>query len=172
MNITFGGYTLEIGSDKRAKVDAKSDFEKASDNGYAFTWSIESYDTTAADTILAVRNDHSTMELHITAIEIRQDSAEVEVEIHSPIATYTSAGTAVVGACLNRTVNRTAEATAHANETGNTQGTVVKRVSIKAEPIVIDMTGLTLGYDQAVGVDFATGGDWCYMCITGYFKFK
>jgi len=170
MDITGDGKTLKIDDDRRAVVDARSDFQRASDDGYAFTWSIESYDTTVADTILAVRNDHSTMKLYITTIEIRQDSAEVEVEIHSPTATYTSAGTAVVGACLNRTINKTAEATAHAKETGNTQGTIVKRVSIKAEPTTIDMTGLTLGYDQAVGVDFVTGGDWCYMCITGYFK--
>ena len=169
MDITGNGRTLDINEDRAALVDARSDFQKASDKGYAFTWSMETYDTVAADTILAVRNDHSTMKLHITTIEILQDST-TEVEIHVPTAAYTSAGTSVVGACLNRSVNKTAEATAHCKETGNTQGTVVKRVGIKTDPITIDMTGLILGFDQAVGVDFVTGGDFCYMCITGYFK--
>lgn len=167
--IGASGNRLEVDDDRRALVDARTDFQRAAEDGDAYTWSIETYDTVAADTILAVRNDHSTMKLYITTIEILQDST-TEVEIHVPTAAYTSAGTSVVGANLNRASNKIAEATAHCKETGNTQGTVVKRVGIKTDPITIDMDGLILGYAQAVGVDFVTGGDFCYMCITGYFK--
>jgi len=172
MDITGDGKVVKVYEDRGLKVDARTDFQRASDDGDAFSWTIETYDFTAADTILAVRNDHSTKNLHIEKIKLQSNADATEIEVHVPTASYTSAGTAVVGTNLNRTSNKVAEATAHATETGNTQGTVVERFELFIDkPVVLEFGGaLMLGHDQAVGVDCVTGGDTVYCTIIGYFK--
>ncbi len=172
MDITDGGKTLKIDDERKALVDARSDFQRASDAGNAYSWTIETYDFTAADTILAVRNDNSAKKLHIEKIKLQSNAGSSEIEIHTPTASYTSAGTTVTGVCLNRSINKTAEATGHATETGNTQGTVVERFELFGDtPVTIEFGGTyVLGYDQAACVDCVTGGDTVYCTIIGYFK--
>lgn len=172
MDITGFGYTLKIDKTNRALVDARSDFQVAAENGDAFIWVMEQYDYTAVDTILLVRNDHSTKKLHITEVRVQQGAGEVEAEIHVPTAAFAATGTAVVGTNLNRESNKVAEATAIADETVNTQGTIVQRLhTLNGVEVVLDFKGaLKLGHDQAIGIDLATGADWCLASITGYFK--
>lgn len=172
MDITGDGRTLEIDEERRAKVDARSDFLKAVDEGDAFVWTIESYDFSAADTVLCVRNDNSSKKLHITKVIVESDATKSEVEIHRITAAFTAAGTAVTGVNLNGSSAKTAEATAKATETGNTQGSVVERRQSHANtPLIVDFEGaLKLGYDHAVGIDLVTGGDWVMASIWGYFK--
>lgn len=172
MEITEGGKVAKVTDDRSLKVDARTDFQKASDNGDAFIWVMEQYDYTALDTALLVRNDHSTKKLHIAEVRVQQGAGEVEVEIHVPTAAFTAAGTAVVGTNLNRESNKIAEATAIADETGNTQGTVIQRLhTLNGAEKVLDFKGaLKLGHDQAIGIDLETGADWCLASITGYFK--
>lgn len=166
------GNRMEVDDQKRALVDARSDFQRASDEGDAFIWVMEMYDYTAVDTILCVRNDHSTKKLHITEVRVLQGAGEVEVEIHVPTATFTAAGTAVVGTNLNRESGKVAEATAIADETGNTQGTIIQRLfTFNNVEVVLDFKGaLKLGHDQALCIDLESGADWCLASITGYFK--
>lgn len=141
--------------------------------GEAFIWTNETYDYAAADTILLVRNDHASKNLHIYKILLHGDT-QTEVEIHVPTASFTIAGTAVVGEALNRASDKdaTAYATAKADETGNTQGDVVERVRIKADTdYPVEMLGaLILKTNQAVGVDYVTDGGEAHVSIWGYYK--
>jgi len=166
------GNRQEVDDEKRALVDARSDFQRAADRGDAFVWAMEDYTQAATDTILLVRNDNSAKKLHITEVRIAQGNTKIEIEIHRVIAAFTAAGTAVVGVNLNGTSGKTAEATAKADETGNTQGTVVQRIYVyEAKETVLDFKGaFSLGYNQAIGIDMKTGADWCLASITGYFK--
>ena len=174
MEIKFGNHILEINSGGQALVDRRSEFERISEEtGEAFIWTNETYDYAAADTILLVRNDHASKKLHIHKIMLHGDT-ETEVEIHVPTATFTIAGTAVVGEALNRLLDRasTTYATAKANETGNTQGDVVERVRIKVDTdYKVKFDGaLILAAEQAVGVDFVTVGAEAHISIWGYYK--
>lgn len=174
MEITFGNYKLEITSDGRAKVDARSEFQRISDEkGEAFIWTNETYDYAAGDTILLVRNDHATKNLYVEKIKLHGDT-ETEVEIHIPTAAFTIAGTAVVGEALNRLLDKDAStyATAKADETGNTQGDVIERVRIKADTdYKIDFGGaVKLKSNQSIGVDFVTVGTEAHVSIWGYYK--
>lgn len=166
------GETMEVDTDNRLLVDARSEWLNAVRNGDAYIWTAETYDYDTADTIISVRNDHSTKNLHITKVKLHGDT-ETEVEIHVPNTTFTPTGTALVGENLNRTIQRTAEATAKVDETGQaTQGDVIERVRIKADTdYEVDFGGaLILGHDDAVAVDYATDGGEAHISIWGYFK--
>jgi len=174
MEIKFGSHILEINSEGQAKVDRRSEFERISEEtGEAFIWTIETYDYSAGDTILLVRNDHASKKLRIHKIVLHGDT-ETEVEIHIPTAAFTIAGTAVIGEALNRVFDKvsTTYATAKANETGNTQGDVIERVRIKADTdYSVSFRGaLILASEQAVGIDFVTVGAEAHVSIWGYFK--
>ena len=171
MDITDGGNTLKIKEDRRATVEAKSDFQLAAEAGDAYIWAIESYDFTAVDTVLLVRNDNSSKTLHITKVIVESDATLSEVEIHRVTAAFTIAGTAVVGTNL-LPGGSAADATAKATETGNTQGTVIeRRQSHASTPLIVDFEGaVELNNAQAIGIDLATGGDWVMASIWGYFK--
>ena len=171
MEITFGGYILEVGSDKRAKVEAKSDFQLAAERGDAFIWTRETAAFAALDTILCVRNDNSAKKLHIEKVVLESSHASTEIEIHRITAAYTSAGTAVVGTNL-LPGGGAAEATGVADETGNTQGTVIERRILRAyTPLIIEFAGtVKLGNAQAIGIDSTLGDDTIYASIWGYFK--
>jgi len=166
------GELMEVDADSRLLVDARSEWLNAVRNGDAYIWANETYNYDAADTIISVRNDHSTKNLHIEKIKLHGDT-ETEVEIHVPNTTFTPTGTAIVGENLNRTIQRTAEATAIGDETGQaTQGDVIERVRIKADTdYIIDFGGaFILGHDDSVGVDFVTVGAEAHISIWGYFK--
>jgi hypothetical protein len=156
----------------KSYASVEEEFKRISEeDGEAYIWTNETYDYAAADTILLVRNDHQTKNLHIWKIHLHGDT-ETEVEVHVPTATFTIAGTAVVGEPLNRSIDNTAQATAKADETGNTQGDVVERRRIKANiDDDVDFVGaLVLKYNQAIGVDYVTDGAEAHVSIWGYFK--
>jgi len=171
MQIEFGGIILEIGSDKRAKVEAKSDFLLAAERGDAFIWTRETAVFTALDTILCVRNDNPNKALHIEKVILESSHAITEIEMHRITAAYTSAGTVVVGTNL-LPGGGAAEASGVADETGNTQGTVIERRVIHASiPVEINFKGsVKLNNAQAFGIDSTLGDDWIYASIWGYFK--
>lgn len=172
------GYIAEVNKRQQLEVAAsvEEEFKYISENyGEAFIWTIETYDYDAEDTILLVRNDRSDKNLHVFKIVLHGDT-ETEVEIHVPTASFSIAGTEVVGQALNRVLdkNGTNYATAKADETGNTQGDVVVRVRIKADTdYKVPMEGaLILGDSQSVGVDYATVGAEAHVSIWGYYKDK
>lgn len=171
MEIQYGEKVLEIGSDKRAKIEAKSDFQLAAEAGEAFIWTRETAAFSALDTLLCVRNDNSSKTLHIEKVIVESSHTATEIEIHRITAAYTSAGTAVVGTNL-LPGGAAADASGVADETGNTQGTVIERRLLHANtPLIIDFKGaIELKNAQAIGIDSTLGDDWVYASIWGYFK--
>lgn len=168
------GSGLSISIDNRARVNSKTSdkiYYVSRDDEDAYSWSNVSYDYSAGDTILLVRNDNADKSLIINKIYINGSTA-TEVVIHSPTATFTIAGTTVTGNNLNRKSGKVALATAKANETGNTQGVVIWRGYIETgvAPLLLDLDdSIILGYDQSIGVDFVTDGTAARVNIIGYF---
>lgn len=171
MEIQYGERVLEIDDDKRAKVDARSDFQRAAENGDAFIWTRETAAFAALDTLLCVRNDNSAKKLYIEKVAVESSHASTEIEIHRITAAYTNAGTAVVGTNL-KPGGAAADATGTADETGNTQGTVIERRILRAyTPLIIEFGGtVELNNAQAIGIDSTLGDDVVYASIWGYFK--
>ncbi len=172
MDINDGGNVLQIKGDRRATVEAKSDFQLATERGDAYIWNGEEYTPQAAgDTILCVRNDNAAKDLYITEVELIQGNTRIEIEIHRITTAFTATGTAVVGANL-LAGGAAADATAYTDETGNTQGTVVKRTYALAGKIMTYKfeAPLKLRNGQAIGADMKAGEDYAQCSITGYFK--
>ena len=172
------GYLAEVNKRQQLAVFAsvEEEFKYISEKyGEAFIWTCETYDYAAADTILSVKNIRDDKNLHIFKIALHGDT-ETEVEIHVPTASFTDAGTEVVGQALNRILDKNGAnyATAKANETGNTQGDVVERVRIKADTdYKVPLEGaLILGENQAICVDYVTVGTEAHVSIWGYYKDK
>jgi len=151
-----------------------SAIHEASLNGKAFAWNAVSADVAGGATALAVRNDSTTEYLVIDKIYVYSDVATA-VDVHLVTATYTSAGTAVTGVCLNKAKATVATATAHANETGNTQGNIIitlhtPELTTSAESVVYDFDGaVVLGQGQAIGVDLVEDSAAFECTIIGYY---
>lgn len=136
--------------------------------GLAFSWSNVTYNYTAADTILLVKNT-SPKKLHITEVSISGDTTS-EWIIHCPTG-VTPAGTAVTGVNLNRDSGNVAEATAKGDETDNTQANIVWHGNVLANTThEIEFQGaLVLASADSIGVDVVTVGAAAYVTIIGYY---
>jgi len=165
------GNPVEVDSDCRILVDAKSEWLLASLKGDAYIWTNETAALAGDDTAMSVRNDHSSKNLHIWKVKLH-GIAESQVEIYATTAVYTPTGTAVVGVNLNRTTNKVAEATAIYDDTAVAQGGIVERIRIKADTdYEVDFGGaFILGHDQAIGIDLETANSECHVSVWGYFK--
>lgn len=132
-------------------------------NGRAYSWS-HSYNSTAADTILWVKNINTTENLIIDQIVIGSDTA-TQFTIHLPEST-TGAGTAITGTNLNRHSGKDALATAYGDETTNTQANVIVQGFIAANTTqIIHMEGsIILGYQDQIAVDLVA--DVAIGCVT------
>lgn len=139
----------------------------------AFSWTMVSYDYDAADTLLLVRNDSTTLMLYIEYVWMWADCGGSIVVLQRPTADFTIAGTAVTGVNMHA-AGGSPDATAKGDETGNTQGNIidVKFHPGSSSPGVnfLQHDGVVaLGHHDAVGVDVVTGGDACQCTIHGYF---
>lgn len=156
-------------------VRPKSDFDKAVEDGYAYSWSALTYDMAAKDTILGVENNSATMDLHIQEIHIQSDTA-TQFIVHTESG-LTMAGTnAVTGVNLNRNSNLTAPATAYDDETGNTAADgytkrLITGLCAADGNVVLDIGGaIVLPNDHFIGVDLTADCGACNVTIIGYFK--
>lgn len=156
------GGTVEV-DDGRLRVNIKTEFDIAVENGLAFAWAGLDEDQDAGDTLLALENNSSTHMLCIERIFI----SVTTVGGGSVCPVFTASGitvagtTAVIGYNLNRTSGRTSVgmATCFTEETGNTEaGTWAGKVYM---PQVIDSTpyGIHVGgrirlpNDHMIGID-------------------
>lgn len=153
----------------------KSAFDKAIEDGDAYSWANATYDYAASDTILGVQNNSDVRDLHIEKIWLTGDTA-TEFIVHTSSGA-TMAGTAVVGVNLNRASSNVAPATAIGDETGNGQAAAsysgrIVTGRIAADGIAeINLGGaLVLPEGWNVGVDFVTDGTGANVVIWGYFK--
>ncbi len=140
-----------------------------------FSWTIITYDMTAADTVLAVRNTSSTKGLHITKVVVSADVAGL-VDFHVVNGSAALAGTALTGVSLNGPNASTAEADAVADETTNSsQGNVILTLECPAasaeKSCEWDFEGdLVLANNQALGIDMAAEAAACQASIFGYYE--
>lgn len=168
---TQTGQKVNAAGEALVSATTKSEMETVSEtDGDAYSWSNLTYDYTALDTILLVKNTGSN-ELHIQTIWVSVDAA-TEVVVHVPTTTVTSpTGTAVVGVNLNTASGKTADATAIAGETTNSRGGVVFAGLIAANDIrPIPLGGaLIIAPNDSIAVDFVDVGAKCNVVIFGYF---
>ena len=170
------GEYVKVTENNRLWTDALAESPMAHAARYhakAFTWTMVSYDYDAADTLLLVRNDSTTLLLYIEYVWVWVDCGGSVIVLQHPTAVFTIAGTAVTGVNMNTASGIAADATAKADETGNTQGDIidVKYQLGSSEGVkFLDHDGIiALGYHDAIGVDAVTGGDACQCTIHGYY---
>ena len=151
-----------------------SALHEASLSGQAFAWNAVSADIDTGDTALLVRNDSSSKKLVIEKLYVWADVAAA-FDVHLVTASFTAAGTAVTGVCLNKASATVASATAYADETGNTQGDIILTLhsnELATDQFGIDYNfdgGVILGENQAIGVDII-GESAAFECtIVGYY---
>jgi hypothetical protein len=150
-------------------VETEASFESEA-NGLCFSWSA-SYDYTAGDTVLLVKNTDTSKDLLIEDISIDCDT-NTEVLIHFPEDVETPTGTAVVGTNLNRQSGKAAQAVAKEDETTNSQGPIFGRFFVQANSnsLFLPIRGIVvLGLNDSIAVDYVTEGGACYVNIVGYY---
>ena len=163
-----------FGGKGRLNMDSRSAtraYYLSRDDAQAFCWTNLTYDYTAADTILLVKNMHTTKVLVIEGIWASGDTA-TEVVVHRPTTEVTVAGTEVVGINLNGESSNVAQASARADETGNSQGSIITSGRIPANTMTpMGAPGVVrLAQKQSIGVDFVTEGAAANVSIVGYFE--
>ena len=154
----------------QTKAVTESELHDVSEElGLAFSWTSDTYDYLAADTILLVKNT-SDKNLSIDTIICSGDAA-TEVIIHRPTTEVTPTGTAITGRNLNQGSANVAEATAIRDETNNSQGNILLSFRIGADsPYDIHLEGaIILAKNQSIGVDFVANGAAANVTIIGFF---
>ena len=148
-------------------------------DGAAYSWANVTYNADANDTILLVKNDSTTQNLHIDQIWCHSDTTTV-VRVHVPRdgsgAVITPAGTTVTGVCLNFAKGNTASATAKADETDNditnASSKIVWAGSIPADnstPVLIN-SGLVIASTESIAVDYVEDVAEAYVTIIGHYE--
>lgn len=162
-------------SSKALSVLPKKDFQKAIEDGNAYSWSALTYNMAAKDTILGVENNSATLDLYIQEIHIQSDTASQFI-VHTETG-ITMAGTnAVTGVNLNRNSGNVAPATAYDDETGNTAADgYTKRLATGLcaadGNVILKLDGsVILPNDHMIGVDLTADAGACNVTIIGYFK--
>ena len=157
---------LAVGAIQKSALQHQSE---TYENVYAF--SNATYNYTAADTILLVKNTHASKAMTIAKIWVSGDTL-TEVIVHMPAAEVTPTGTAVTGANLTNPTGRAAPATAIGDETNNTRGTFLWSQRIPANtPYCVDaMSGIQVGPGKSIGVDFVAVGAAANVTIWAYWK--
>ena len=144
--------------------------------GLSFNWSSDIVASVgAAGTVLLLQNTSKTHDLHIEHIGIANGVTDSEVTIHVIKGATTPSGTtAITGFNLNTGSSNVAEAVAVTRDTANaTQGTVIGTEWMAADSNVdVDVRGLILTTDSAVGVDHIAGSSETAITIVGFYKLK
>ena len=165
--------------DNRLRVNVKTEFDIAVENGLAFSWSGLEGAQDIGDTLLALENNSSTHLLCIEKIIISIIAVGGGV---CPVFTargVTMAGTALVaGVNLNRSSGRTATgmATCYTEETGNGEaagswpGRLYMPQLLTTTPYTIDVGGkIRLPNDHMIGIDSIEEPTGDNVTIIGYF---
>ena len=145
----------------------------ASLDGRAYAISNVTYTPSAADTLVAIRNDHASKNFHICSVIVQTDIAS-EIQCHLITAAYTNAGTSITPVNLNTNFGNSSNLLCTGDETGNTQGSIIahwNQVAAAVLPFTFyDWGGsVILGPDHAFGVDTVVNiGAGVYVTVTGY----
>jgi len=166
------GFLAQVNDENKLRTYSTTESEisyESETNFRSYSWTNVTYNYTAGDTILLVKNTSITANLIIDKIVVSGD-VETEVVIHSPTCT-TPTGTAVTGVNLNRTSSLTASATAKANESTNSQANPIWKGRIDGNSTLnIELHGsIILGLNNCIAIDFTTVGSACNVTILGYY---
>lgn len=143
---------------------------ESEENGSAYSWVSGDLNVAAADTMLLVKNTSDTP-LHIHSIEVSSGNVATRYEIHLPTSEVTPTGTAVTGTNLNTGKPNVADATAKSKETDNSQGNVIRDVSLLATTtLYLRMEGLILAKNKSIGVDQVTESTAGSVTIIGHYQ--
>ena len=169
------GYAANV-TDNGLIVSPQSRFDAANAEGRAFSWASLTYDPDAHDTILAIENNSSEVDVYIRELLFTSDTASmIQVFFSSGV---TMAGTAVTGVCLNRNFNTVAPTTAKADETGNgeqaggyTGGHILQKYVAANTPVhIVFPAPLVLDYDHVIGVDLTTAATAANATFVGWIE--
>ena len=173
-----GGSVAEV-DDERLRVNPKSEFQQAVEDGRAFSWSSLDKDPDAGDTMFALENNSADYLLCIEQIIISMTVAGGSVCPVFAASGVTMAGTTLVdGVNLNRGSGASCApiSTAYTDETGNGEaaGSWAKRLympqCLTSVPYIIDVGGaVRLPQDHIIGVDIIEAGTAANVTFIGYF---
>jgi len=169
------GYLTGVTSENKLRTYATIEDEvsyESETNQQAYTWTNVTYNYSANDTILLVKNTNNTENLIIDLIVISGDTSTT-ITIHSPNC-GTPTGTTVTGTNLNRTSSLTADAIAKSNEATNTQDNIIAIAKINgSNAAILPVQGaIVLGLNDCIAVDFTTDGGAANVTIRGYYHTK
>ena len=150
------------------RVNPRSPFQQAVLDGDAYAF-FGSYSTTAADTVLYIRNTSSIKNLYIERIILGAvTTALIEIGTSAP---PTEAGSAVTPTNLNRVTTKVADATCIEDQTGAT--TLLNMLEVHTgvgTPVDLHIGGgIVLGKDDCLNVDDITGTSMTSVTVWGYF---
>jgi len=164
--------------DGEVLVTTRSAIQKATLRGDAYAWNTVSYDITAADTILTVRNTSYDRLLVIHRLYMYTDvpgSYDIHIQTVATAFTQTN-GAVVVGVNLNTSSNNVAEAGAISDEEAiAAQGSIIltlmsNEVATDQHPIDFPTNdAIILGTNGRIAVDAAAEAAACECTIVGYF---
>ena len=169
------GYLANVTDENKLRVystvESELSFESET-NERTYTWSNVSYNYTAGDTVLLLKNTDNSKNLIIDGIQLSGDT-ETKVVLHCPECT-TPTGTAVTGVNWNRTSSLTADANSKANESTNTQANIIGifRIDGNNSSFVPMDGGLVLGLNDCIAIDFMTDGGEANVSVRGYYHTK
>ena len=172
------GNTLDVAKDSQTLVTTMSAIHKATIKGDAYAWNTVSYDITAADTILTVRNLSPKRLLVINRIYAWADvPGAFDVHIQTVATAFTTTqGAVVVGVNLNTSSAKVADAGAISDEEAiAAQGTVILTLMSNEHTdhqFGIDFPtndAIILGTNGRIAIDAAAAAAACECTIVGYF---
>jgi len=167
-----GGKSAEVNKENQLVVSAivQSEIEHESEtNGASYTWSSDSVNIDANDTVLLVKNTSDTP-LHIVAIQI-SGSTTSEYTVHLPTTEVTVTGVTVTGVNLNTTSSNVADASAASDETNNSQGDVIRSVHLLAETTLsVLVPGLIIGKNKSIAIDVVADTALSSVSIIGHYQ--
>lgn len=174
----MGSSTMAVVDANRLSVTTSSAMHQATLRGDAFSWNAVSYDITAADTLLCVRNLSPKRLLVINRLYMYTDvPGSYDVHIQTISTTFTSAhGAAVVGVNLNTSSSKVADADATSDEEAiAAQGTVILTLmsnELATDQFAVDYPtndAIILGTNGRIAIDATAAAAVCECTISGYF---
>jgi len=165
--------------DNRLRINPKSEFQQAVEDGLAFSWAALDKDPAAGDTIFGLENNSTDYLLCIEKVII-----SIAVAGGSVCPVFTASGvtmagtTSVDGVNLNRDSGNSAVplATAYTDETGNGEAAnswprrMYMPQCLTDAPYIIDVGGaIRLPYDHMIGVDVVENATAANVTFVGYF---
>jgi len=164
----------------RLRVNPKSEFQQAVEDGRAYSWASLDKDPDAADTMFALENNSTAHLLCIEKIIISMTCVGGSVCPVFTASGVTMAGTTSVdGVNLNRDSGQSCVpiSTAYTDETGqdeagsNWPGRLYMPQCLTSVPYIIDVGGaVRLPYDHMIGVDILEAGTAANVTFIGWFE--